>query len=72
MRMLIIIIIFFIIIMENSWEKVKNAIEHKPKAKKNLAEQIEKNKSIVMTNPEMAKYLLSLNKSHLLEIQVSI
>lgn len=46
----------------NSWETVKNAIEYKTKDKKNLAEQVEKNKSIVMTNPEMAKYLLSLIK----------
>ena len=43
-----------------SWEQVKTNIEYKQRETKNLAKQIEADKSIVMTNPEMAKYLLSL------------
>lgn len=46
--------------MATDWEKSTTNKDYKVTEKKNLATQMEKDKSIVMTNPEMAKDLISL------------
>ena len=43
-----------------SWKEVKTNTSWKTQERKNLAQQVQADKSIVMTNPDMAKYLLSL------------